>query len=234
MASFFANLKAQFRPQRQTDNDSAADLQAIRSKARILVIDDNPEAFPFEWLKGEGYRIDHWDKVHSLRELEEGRFEIIVLDIRGVAKHISETHDGLAVIESIKRTCPWQIVVAYSGEDFNVDNHRFFEMCDDCIDKSSEALKYKTVIDGLLERHFTPNGAASDLFRLLDERGLSHKSRRQVEKVLAKAKRHGRLHEVQGQLEIVISAEVQLPDEVLQQLGVLALRALGAFSGIGH
>jgi len=63
----------------------AIPIAEARKRARILVIDDEPDAFPVKLLESEGYNITYWESVESIRKLEEGEFDILVLDIGGVS-----------------------------------------------------------------------------------------------------------------------------------------------------
>jgi len=80
----------------------------LRRRTRILVIDDDPHSFPFDTLRREGYAIDYWAKVENLQTLEEGRYDIIFLDIQGVAQEYSK-EDGLGVLEHLKQANPSQM-----------------------------------------------------------------------------------------------------------------------------
>jgi hypothetical protein len=67
----------------------APSFQELKKRTKILVIDDDENSFPFELLRREGYSIEHWPRVESLSPLEDGHYDIIILDIQGVAKHLS-------------------------------------------------------------------------------------------------------------------------------------------------
>ena len=43
----------------------------IRKRARILVIDDDKDAFPYELFQKEGYNVQYWPKIETLRDLEK-------------------------------------------------------------------------------------------------------------------------------------------------------------------
>ena len=78
----------------------------IRKRARILVIDDDEEAFPYKLLEKEGYNVQYWPKVEVLRDLENGEYDIIILDIFGVASAEMSTNDGLGILEHLKKHNP--------------------------------------------------------------------------------------------------------------------------------
>ena len=59
------------RPWRRTREGKRLPLDELRRRARIVVIDDDPHAFPSEILREEGYNIDDWTEVKSVSKLED-------------------------------------------------------------------------------------------------------------------------------------------------------------------
>ena len=54
-------------------------------------------AFPTASLRADGYTIESWQALDGarLQRLEDGAFDIIILDIQGIAEHgLSDTGDG--------------------------------------------------------------------------------------------------------------------------------------------
>lgn len=158
---------------------------ARRRSARILVIDDDQNSFdPFKPLQKEGYAIDFWQKIEDLTKLEQGYYDIIVLDIRGVGQEWSSEEEGFAILELVKSRNPSQVVIAYSGETFDFSKQKFYRMADDMIPKSSvDAAKCKAVIDGLIMAKLRPTALWKLIEDLLLKNGLS---KRQVKKLESK------------------------------------------------
>jgi DNA-binding NtrC family response regulator len=158
----------------------------IIKRTRILVIDDDPHSFPIETLKREGYAIDHWPKVQNLRTLEEGQYDIIFLDIQGVAQEYSKD-DGLGVLEHLKEVNPSQIVVAFSAHSYDLSKNRFWRLADDSLSKPVEAAKCKRLIDNLIESKRTPSHYWQAIVTLLQRQGLTAKQIERVEDKVARA-----------------------------------------------
>ena len=129
--------------------------QIVR-RARILVIDDEEESFPCRLLQNEGYNVTYWSAVQQLKPLVEGEYDVIILDINGVADKSVSASDGLGIIEHIKRHNPAQLIVAYSGRKFDLSKQAFWKMSDECLGKPSPLTTCKEKIDSLLKAHFTP------------------------------------------------------------------------------
>lgn len=157
----------------------------LRNRTRILVIDDDPHSFPFELLRKEGYAIDHWPRVENLGTLERGQYDIIFLDIQGVAQEYSK-EDGLGVLEHLKDANPSQIVVAFSAHSYDLSKNRFWRLADDSLSKPVEAAKCKRLIDNLIESKQTPLHYWEAIAELLRRQGLQP---RQIAKVEAKVAR---------------------------------------------
>ncbi len=122
----------------------------LRRLVKILVIDDDPNSFPIEILRNEGYNLEYWPEVKELSKLENGYYDIIVLDIQGVAQRYNR-EDGLGILQHIKTRNPAQIVVAFSGQTYDLSKNKFWKMADECLAKPIDATKAKATIDDLLD-----------------------------------------------------------------------------------
>lgn len=165
-------------------------LPELKKRLRILVIDDEPKTFPTEFFRREGYTIESWKKVESMQRLEAGEFHIIVLDIGGVAKELGP-EDGIAVLRSLKQTNPEQIIVAFSGQQFDVEKNVFFRLADDTIRKPTDALVCKERIDNLILSRFSVEHIWRDLTALIVKEGFPEKKAREVERAILRATRGG-------------------------------------------
>src|ERR1041385_4826910 len=94
--------------------------EEIRKKARIVVIDDDESAFPYELLQKEGYNVSYWPRIEKLKELESGEYDLIILDIAGVTDKTISLTDGAGVLMHLKRRNPAQLIIAYSGQKFDL------------------------------------------------------------------------------------------------------------------
>jgi DNA-binding response OmpR family regulator len=160
------------------------DFEELKKRTRIVVIDDE-ESFPVKLFQNEGYSIDKWDSVTDYGKLESGFYDIIVLDIKGVALHISED-DGLGVLESIKENNPAQIIIAYSQHIFDLSKSRFWELADEKIAKPSDFLKIKNKIDSLIRNKYKPERYIDSLHAVLIKNRIANKEIRKLDSSLSK------------------------------------------------
>lgn len=122
----------------------------LKKRTRIVVIDDDPNSFPIEILQKEGYAIEQWLDIQELSKLDDGFYDIIFLDIQGVGLAYSD-QEGLGILEHIKQSNPGQIVVAFSGQSFDLSKTKFWNIADDALCKPVQAAKCKQVIDDLIK-----------------------------------------------------------------------------------
>lgn len=173
----------------RTPNEFPLDvpLKDIKRLARLLLIEDQVETFPLERLRDEGYAIDHWTEVKSLKRLEEREFDVIILDIHGVAEDWAPADGGLAVLRHLKEHVPDVAVIAFSGQTFKLERHQFFSLADDVLSKPADAVKCKSVIDHVLKRHFKPSRIWEVMREVLRKQGQSERSLQKLERGIARA-----------------------------------------------
>jgi DNA-binding response OmpR family regulator len=151
----------------------------LKRRTRIVVIDDE-NSFPISLFRGEGYAIDKWSKVTDYNKLQSGVYDIIILDIKGVALHISE-EDGLGVLQSIKNYNPAQIIIAYSQHSFDLSKAKFWELADETIAKPSDFLKMKATIDNIILNQFQPERYINIMHDILLKNHYSNKDIRKID-----------------------------------------------------
>lgn len=192
-------------------------LPDLRKRTKIVVVDDDPEAFPVEALKHEGYTIEHWPEVHSMDRLERGDFDIIVLDISGVAKKFSPEEDGLGVLQHLKWHNPVQIIVAFSGQSFDLSKQDFFKLADDTMPKPVSILKCKQVLDQLIESKMTVKHLWETITALMRAEGIPEKRITQLEAKVVAALNAGGTTDIKG----IVTGIIERSDLAAKSVGVL-------------
>jgi len=175
----------------------------IKRRTKVLVIDDDPDSFPYGLMRREGYSVEHWPKVESVTPLQEGQYDIIILDIQGVATHISPD-DGLAVLELIKDANPSQIVVAFSSHSFDLSKNRFWRRADDSLCKPVDLAMCKRLVDSLIESKRTPQHYWASVVAMLTQQGLTPRQIQRVEHHVASALDKRDINGVSGSLKRVV------------------------------
>ena len=122
----------------------------LKKRCKIVVIDDEEASFPTAALKDEGYTIDWWPRVDAprLAQLESGMFDLIILDIQDIAEPgLSDTGDGLGILRRLKDANPAQMVVAFSGREYDLDAVPFWRLADDALRKPVTIIACKDKLD---------------------------------------------------------------------------------------
>jgi CheY-like chemotaxis protein len=125
----------------------------IKKRARLLVIDD--QGFNYKALfENDGYTLSEWRDVEELSKLEDGYFDLILLDVNGVGKQLSN-EQGLGVLQHIRHSSPAQLVIAYSNAKFDLKYQNFFSLADATLSKDIDYVDFKRTVDELLRRRFS-------------------------------------------------------------------------------
>ncbi len=159
--------------------------EEIKKRARILVIDDND--FPYQELfERDGYSIDKWEDVIDLQKLEDGYYDIILLDIQGVGTSHTE-EQGFGILKHLRSTSPTQIVIAYSNADWSLKYQEFFDLADSRLDKRADYVEFKRTVDSLLRERFSLGFYISRIEKVLGDLVSDHeKLKNLVEKSIRK------------------------------------------------
>lgn len=103
-------------------------LAEIVKRSRILVVDD--QDFPYkELFERDGYQIEKRNDVERMADLEQGAFDLVLLDLHGVGQTQS-TEEGLGLLKHVRTANPAQLVIAYSNADWSLRFQPFFELAD--------------------------------------------------------------------------------------------------------
>ncbi len=128
-------------------------LEEIKRRARVLIIDDKGFAYG-DLFRRDGYAIDEWKDVDNLSRIENGSFDLILLDMHGIGKSVT-SDQGMGILRHIRKVAPSQLVVAFSDSDFSLKYHDFFKEADAILPKSADYVDFKRAVDDLLKSRFS-------------------------------------------------------------------------------
>lgn len=140
---------------RATPSAVEPDIEALRKRAKILVIDDH-ELPAQQLFERDGYHFERWPEVKSLSQLTDGHYDIILLDLNGVGLNESPDLQGLGILRHIKQSNPAQTVIAYSAQTQKLSALPFLELADSVLDKQASYVDYKEIVDDRLRERATP------------------------------------------------------------------------------
>ena len=106
----------------------------------ILILDDEPQNYPIEYLRNCKYKINHREEI-SLSNIDEILdFDLIILDITGIVKE-DKLKGGFELLKRLRKEKPLgQAIIAASSKRFDLSVADFYEMAD---------VKIKTPIEGI-------------------------------------------------------------------------------------
>lgn len=161
----------------------------LRARVKTVVIDDEEESFPYKLLQDSGYTIEWWQKVdaNKLQRLENGDFDVIILDIQGVADSTVTSKDGIGILRRIKSVNPHQVVVAFSGHSYDLSKTEFWRLADDTLNKPVTVIKCKELLDKLIQEKITLKNYWLAISELMHKNGIPDRTVRKFEKVMVKA-----------------------------------------------
>lgn len=167
----------------------------LRKRTKLVVIDDEQDSFPTKGLQDDGYTIEWWPRIDvgGLHRLENGDFDIIILDIQNIAEpSLSDTGDGLGILRRLKSVNPYQVVVAFSGKSYDLGSVPFWRLADDALRKPVTIIQCKELLDRLIAKHVSVRGYWDNVRRILEEKGVPSRRVRALEKRLVQAAQVGK------------------------------------------
>lgn len=122
-------------------------ISKLREKVKILFVDD--EEFEIvEQLKDRRYNIYYKSDIWYAIEAEP--FDVIIMDIKGVAKRTKSSMEGFSLAEEIKRTYPEKQVYCYSGMVIMNEVAEKLNNIDGYIMKDTDIDKWTEKLDGII------------------------------------------------------------------------------------
>lgn len=135
---------------------SSEEFEKIKFKARIALVDDD-EISHVKRLQREGYNIIDLPDITEIDDFIRKKYNVVVLDIQGIGKNLSEVSEGWGVLKYIKTECPHLVVIMFTGADWSVTKYKHLvDMADDVIGKDIEFLDFKSKLDSAIRKAFSP------------------------------------------------------------------------------
>jgi hypothetical protein len=145
--------------------------EELRKRLTILAIDDSGFTY-MQDFKNDGYNIAHWTMVRSYTDVENYEHDVLVLDIRGIAPHLS-AQDGLGVAINARKAMESLPIIIYSAATYNltVDTSsadHVFEV------SGGDYRRFRDLVDNAFDRLTSPdyyirNFVASESSSVTDE-----------------------------------------------------------------
>lgn len=122
-------------------------IHTLRNRIKILIVDD--EEFDIVHILQER-KYDVYYKKDIIYALEAEPFDIIIIDIKGVASALGGTMGGFTVAEEIKKRYPAKQVFCYSASVINQEIASKLIHLDGYIRKDTDVDEWCQKLDGII------------------------------------------------------------------------------------
>jgi len=126
---------------------------------KIVVVDDNPDDFPLDYLRSTFGQVTVFDKISLSEASKLVGYDLIFLDMTGVVKEDLK-YGGLQLIKKVKELPDSPTVVAVSRARFDPTATDYFKIADDVLKKPLTEMKCEEVVLELVKDKLSPFKAA--------------------------------------------------------------------------
>lgn len=142
----------------------------LRKMIDILVIDD--EAFePGDFLSKNNFRLTYKSDIDNVRDVSE--YPIVMCDVRGVGKKISENYEGAYLIKEIKTSYPDKRVIAYTASQYDASYNKYLSYADELLTKGLNLEDWVTILDEHITKIVDPIFQWCNLRNALLDKGVT-------------------------------------------------------------
>lgn len=145
-------------------------IDKLRERVKILLVDDE-EYEIIDVLKTRGYDIYYKSDINYLIETEP--FDIVLLDIKGIAKKFGSSKQGFGFAIKVKERYPQKIVVSFSGTS-DVKIYEEIDKIDGFIMKDTEVDIWCNRLDQYIKDYCDPNKQWDSIANKLRKEGVSN------------------------------------------------------------
>ncbi|MEM8510820.1 CheY-like chemotaxis protein [Massilia sp. MP_M2] len=129
---------------------------------KIVVVDDNPDDFPLDYLRSTFGQVTVIDKISLSEASRLVGYDLIFLDMTGVVTE-DPKYGGLQLIKKVKQLPDSPIVVAVSRARFDPTATDYFRIADDVLKKPLTEMKCEEVVLELVKDKLSPFKAADTI-----------------------------------------------------------------------
>lgn len=146
------------------------DLDDLKKRTKIVVIDDEEDSFPVAGIQNFGFTVEYWNLIDSnkLKRLENNEFDIIILDILDIVD-INDLGDknGIDILKILKNKNYNQVIVAFSGSTYDVSKGEFWKLADDFMKKPVGLLDTKEKLEQIIKDKFSNEKLINNLQEIM-------------------------------------------------------------------
>lgn len=124
-----------------------------RERVPIVIIDD--EGFPYlDLLRDHKYNMTKLDDITDVGAVES--YPVVLCDIRGVGRSLSERFEGAHVISEVRKRYPNKVIVAYTAQQYDPTYNRYLDHADFNQKKDADSEEWIETLDRALQLATNP------------------------------------------------------------------------------
>ncbi|WP_419771321.1 MAG: hypothetical protein ACNI3C_05905 [Candidatus Marinarcus sp.] len=172
------------------DDIKSVEFNELKKRIKIVVIDDEEDSFPIKHMQSLGFTIEYWKEIdiNNIKRLEDGNFDLIILDIYGVVNpQLGQDLTGLDILKSLKHRNPKQLIIAFSGSSYEIDKGEFWKLADDFLKKPSTTFETKERLENIINQNYSINTLINNLKMVISRQIQDSNKESDIEKIISKA-----------------------------------------------
>lgn len=101
--------------------------QEIIKKTRIAIIDDDEKLLLIDFLKNQGFSVDHDKEGNDLAKYSTGIYDVIIIDYHGVGADLGNAQ-GLSLLRFLRKEAVGARLIAYTSRSLTASEADFFKL----------------------------------------------------------------------------------------------------------
>lgn len=159
------------------------DSKNLRQNYKIVIVDDEPESFPVEYIRNLGFIVEVFEEI-SYADCEKlTKYDLVILDVMGVVKEDYEK-GGAKVINFLKKQRNLLPVIAVSSGRFDAELNEYFKSSNDVLNKPIDEYKLKQTIEALKKEFYDVDEQLSYIDRKLNHHASGYFKKNKVKKLI--------------------------------------------------
>lgn len=147
----------------------------IKSKT-VVVVDDQPENYPLDYLRKCGFNITPITKISFTNYKHLLDYDLIILDVTNIVEE-DMNRGGLELMKKIKKDNSRKPVIAASSKKYDPTLTEFFRLSDGQISTPIKDQALEKVVTNILLKFYSPKTQAKQIDDFLTGKGLDQKQK---------------------------------------------------------
>jgi DNA-binding NtrC family response regulator len=132
-------------------------IDKAKFKARIAFIDNEQTSY-IDKLRQDGYNATYFDDIQNMDDFLQKQYQVVIIDVQTSGKNLSPNEAGWGILRYLKDNYPHILVIIYTKASYSITKYyKLANRADEVFDKNIEFLDFKTALDKLIRKAFSPD-----------------------------------------------------------------------------